>query len=104
MGFSVCPSQGPGERYDRDRFRDDPFTGTKYVDAEWFIELCNENAIHTYDDYDRMGGGGFYARIDPAKIPAMRVAICEHNVNVEVFTEWLEWLGAHPDAYIQGYH
>lgn len=104
MGHTVRVLQGPGEKYDPERFRPNPFSGTKYVDAEWFVYLCIDNAAHKYDDYDGFGGGGFYSRIDPAKADVMRAAIREHGVNVEAFEGWLDWLLAHPDAYIEGYH
>lgn len=103
MGHVVAVRQGPGEKYDRNRWPDEPFGGTKYVDAEWFVERCHENAAHNWDDYDGYGGGGYYARIDPAKADVMRAAIREHGVNVEAFEGWLDWLLAHPDAYIEGY-
>ncbi len=104
MGFTVHPVHGPGEKYDPGRFEPNPFSGTKYVDAEWFIDLCWDNKAYSYDDADGWGGGGFYVRIDPAKADVMRAAILAHHVNVEAFGEWLDWLLAHPDAYIEGYH
>lgn len=104
MGFTVGARTlkigETGEPYMMSYDDENPFDGTKMVDAEEFIDLCGRFGDN-YSTYDYCAPC-FYVR--PTDHTRISIEIDKFETNAECFQSWLTWLKAHPGVWLEGYH